>query len=140
MQPILPVTVPVKDQSVARQRYGDGVARCKRAFTTAVQNTLCYYFHQSELSFVSIDSKQVQAFVLYHKDDILVNVNHSLLPSANEVAERLCFYTCLSFCPRGWCLPQCMLGCTPSRADTPQQTATAADGTHPTGMHSCINQ
>ena len=26
---------------------------------------------------------------------------------------------------------------TPSRADTPQQTATAADGTHPTGMHSC---
>ena len=24
-----------------------------------------------------------------------------LLPSANEVAERLCFYTCLSFCPQG---------------------------------------
>ena len=23
------------------------------------------------------------------------------LPSANEVAERLCFYTCLSFCPQG---------------------------------------
>ena len=36
-------------------------------------------------------------------------------------------------------LPQCTLGYTP-RADTPtpQQTATAADGTHPTGMHSCF--
>ena len=34
-----------------------------------------------------------------------------------------------------------MLGYTPRQtlpwADTPQQTATAADGTHPTGMHSC---
>ena len=29
----------------------------------------------------------------------------------------------------------CILTCT--EADTPQQTATAADGTHPTGMHSC---
>ena len=26
---------------------------------------------------------------------------------------------------------------TPFRADTPQQMATAEDGTHPTGMHSC---
>ena len=25
-------------------------------------------------------------------------------------------------------------------ADTPQQTATAADGTHPTGMHSCYKR
>ena len=57
----------------------------------------------------------------------------------------------------GGCLSQCMLGYTPSPgadippeltlppgADTPQgqtsptqQTATAVDGTHPTGMHSC---
>ena len=42
-------------------------------------------------------------------------------------------------------LPQCMLGYTPPPtrppwADTPRpkQTATAADGTHPTGMHSCF--
>ena len=40
-------------------------------------------------------------------------------------------------------LPQCMLGYTPldrppmGRHTPPQQTATAADGTHPTGMHSC---
>ena len=33
--------------------------------------------------------------------------------------------------PRGVCIPAC------TEADTPQQTATAADGTHPTGMHSC---
>ena len=34
--------------------------------------------------------------------------------------------------PRGCvCIPAC------TEADTPQQTATAAGGTHPTGMHSC---
>ena len=33
----------------------------------------------------------------------------------------------------GVCLPQCMLGYTPPPL---KQTATAADGTHPTGMHS----
>ena len=52
----------------------------------------------------------------------------------------------------GGVLPQCMLGChyppppgagtppeadTPPGAGTPQQTATVADGTHPTGMHYC---
>ena len=47
---------------------------------------------------------------------------------------------------RGVCLPQCMLGYThhpgqtPPWEDTPQQTATAADRTHPTGMHSCLNK
>ena len=64
-------------------------------------------------------------------------------------------------CPRGG-LPQCMLGYhspipgtppgagappqeqapprnrPPSRPGTPQQTATAADGMHSTGMHSCL--
>ena len=29
-------------------------------------------------------------------------------------------------------------GQTPHWADTPGQTATAAGGTHPTGMHSCL--
>ena len=45
----------------------------------------------------------------------------TFLPSANEVAERLWFYTYLSFCSQGvggGCLPQCMLGYTPW-ADTP---------------------
>ena len=32
----------------------------------------------------------------------------------------------------GECIPAC------TEVDTPQQTATAADGTHPTGMHSCF--
>ena len=72
---------------------------------------------------------------------------------------------CQSFCSQGG-LPQCMLGCYPPEAGTPWeqtppaeppgcrhppweqapppgsrpllQTATAADGTYPTGMHSCI--
>ena len=68
---------------------------------------------------------------------------------------------CQEFCPQGGCLPDTPPGQTPPpdtplqadtplgrhptrqtpppQADTPlpQQTATAADGTHPTGMHSC---
>ena len=53
---------------------------------------------------------------------------------------------------RGLCLPQCMLGYThcPPRQKPPQANAppcpvhagidmaTAADGTHPNGMHSCF--
>ena len=30
-------------------------------------------------------------------------------------------------------------GCTPPLADTPPEMATAADGMHPTGMHSCFH-
>ena len=50
-------------------------------------------------------------------------------------------------CPHGGCLPQCMLGYHtpgsrhPPQADTPrEQTATAVDSTHPTGMYSCFQQ
>ena len=53
-----------------------------------------------------------------------------LLPSANEIAERLCFYTCLST-GRG-CLAKCMLGY------TPQQTPPLGrhlPGRHPPGRH-----
>ena len=35
--------------------------------------------------------------------------------------------------PEGGCIQAC------TEADTPQQTATAAEGTHPTGMHSCFH-
>ena len=35
------------------------------------------------------------------------------LPSANEVAERLCFYTCLSFCSQGGVQAQAHGGCLP---------------------------
>ena len=69
---------------------------------------------------------------------------------------------CLS--TRGRCLPKCMLGYTPrtksrppgtksrhppdqkqtsprdQRQTLPRQTATAVDGTHPTGMHSCSKE
>ena len=93
-------------------------------------------------------------------------VTSTYLPSANEVAERLWFYTCLSFCPQGGVCPSACcdtpppgqtppgsrdplpLGSRhppresrhqpPSVADTPKQTATVADGTHSTGMHSCV--
>ena len=83
-----------------------------------------------------------------------------LLPSAKKL-RRLCFNTCLSVHMEGEGLPQCMLGYhpisgadppgsrpiplgsrhppehTPPGTNTPQKTATAADSTHPTGMHSC---
>ena len=49
---------------------------------------------------------------------------------------------CQSFCSQGGgCLPQCLLGYTPfplgRHPPPPLQTATAADGAHPTGMHTC---
>ena len=77
--------------------------------------------------------------------------------------RRLCFYRCLSVhgdgglpgpgpggCPGpspGGCLPRGVSrprpgGVCPRGGPTPpppQQTATAGDGTHPTGMHSCIS-
>ena len=72
-----------------------------------------------------------------------------LLPSATKL-RRLCFYRCLSV--HGGDLSQCILGYTPLGRHIPldrdptspsrrrlmlQQTATAADGRPPTGMHSC---
>ena len=88
--------------------------------------------------------------------------NNDLLPSATKL-RRLCFYTCLSVILFTGGLPQCMLGyplgpgtprwdqADPPEADPsgpghppgtrhpPQQTATVADGTNPTGMHSCYS-
>ena len=79
-------------------------------------------------------------------------MNSSLLPyllSANEVVERKCFHKCVSrILSTGGCIPPCTGADNPPKADTPfplgrhphpQQTATAADGTHPTGMHSRLN-
>ena len=79
---------------------------------------------------------------------------HVFLPSATKL-RRLCFYNCLSFChsvhagiphpPPGPGTPRPGPGThrdqTPpgTRHPSPcQQTATVADGTHPTGMHSCL--
>ena len=74
------------------------------------------------------------------------------LPSATKL-RRLCFYTCLSVHGGEVCLSACWdtlppdqtsrdkkppspLPGIPPQPDNPQQMATAADGTHPTGMHS----
>ena len=69
----------------------------------------------------------------------------------NIVAARSCFHKHLSFCSQGEGVP----GQTPPGRNSPwqttppphppgrppptQQTATAVDGTHPAGMHSCYN-
>ena len=60
-----------------------------------------------------------------------------LITVRNEVAKVMFLH--LSVCPRGGVLPRCMLGYHPPPEQTPQQTATVADGTHLTGMHSCYN-
>ena len=107
-----------------------------------------------------------------------VRVEIDLLPSVTKL-RRLCFYTCLSFCPQG-VSASVHAGIPPSWEEagtappdqappgagtlpgadspgqgtprkqtpytrhpleagtTPPETATVADGTHPTGMHSCI--
>ena len=84
--------------------------------------------------------------------------NRSFLPSANEVCESYVFTpVSQSFCSRGGCLGpdpgrvpawgEC-LGPDPGgvsaqhvlrQTPPPQQTDTAADSTHPTGMHSCCD-
>ena len=48
-----------------------------------------------------------------------------LLPAATKLWPRLCFYSCLWFCPQcgEGCLPQCMLGYHPSeQTPLPEQT------------------
>ena len=80
-----------------------------------------------------------------HQPQLSKTVN-IFLPSATVVVQWLCFHKRLSFCPHGGCASQggvhggeegahawqgrsggvCMVG----------EMATAADGTHPTGMHS----
>ena len=88
-----------------------------------------------------------------------------LLPAATKLWPRLCFYSCLWFCPRGGgvCLNACWdttpweanppgstppweahhhpeahpLGSTPPWEQTLAYSQWVA-GTHPTGMHSCL--
>ena len=90
------------------------------------------------------------------KGDIIVNDRFAhkpdglLVTARNEVGARLYFHRRLWFCPGGclvggWgCLVLegvCSGGSAPRGVpggDPPPGTATAAGGTHPTGMHSCL--
>ena len=58
------------------------------------------------------------------------------LPSATKL-QRLCFYTCLSI-HRGEYLGRYPREAPRKPTPPPQETADAADGMHPTGMHSCL--
>ena len=67
-----------------------------------------------------------------------------LVTVRNIVVAKECFYTCLSFCSQGGVSgrhPRAHLHrqTPPGRHPTSQETATAEDGTHSTGMHSCVN-
>ena len=65
-------------------------------------------------------------------------IGHSLIliTARNEVAKVMFLHVSVilsmdgQVCSRG--------ACSKGGVETPQQTATAADGTHPTGMHSCL--
>ena len=75
----------------------------------------------------------------YHKYQI-PNILH-FLPSTNEVCEGYVFAPVCHSVHGGGVSVSVHAGIHPSpssRHPPPQQTATAADGTHPTGMHSCI--
>ena len=84
---------------------------------------------------------------LLEKRSVRILLECFLVTVRKRSLRRLCFYTCLSFSPQlGGCLPggvqaqargMCVCQHALRQTPRPQQTATPADGTHPTGMHSC---
>ena len=81
------------------------------------------------------------------------NFNKFLFITAHKRSlQRLCFYTCLSFCSQGgvclwsWGLPLVWGECWHPQAETPwvhtplsiMGYGQQVGGTHPTGMHSCF--
>ena len=92
--------------------------------------TLCNY---SNVMYIYVTCHDVNMIVIESSQRTCI------FTVCNEVAEVIFLH--LSVCPQGGGLPQCMLGYPPDQTSrgkqTPQQTATAADGTHPTGMYSC---
>ena len=101
------------------------------------EKTLCGFCHQGK-------EREIDCGTLYihlekdgktaaHKMCMVCSIMR-FLPSASKLRQGNIFRSvCQEFCPHGGgvCLSACW--------DTPpQQTATAADGTHPTGMHSCF--
>ena len=67
---------------------------------------------------------------------LLVANRATSLPSTTLVAERLCFHKRLSFCSREGVRQTPTPRAARQTPPPPQEMATAADGTHPTGMHS----
>ena len=95
---------------------------------------------------------------------VIGKIHHILITARNEVAARLCFYTCLWFYSQGVWYPSmhcrwypimpcsrspggspgphlgggCIPTCTEADPSPSPWTATAVGGTYPTGMHSCL--
>ena len=85
--------------------------------------------------------KYMQPLIEISKEASYICVKQIYLPSATVVAERLCFHKRLSFCPRGGGEVYTPLVRHPPPGQTPPTLGrhpTAADGTHPIGMHSCF--
>ena len=80
---------------------------------------MCHFTNNTEFRFTAKAGEEIRLIVAMF-----------LLPSATVVVERLCFHRCLSVHRREGVHPQ---------GRHPPEMATVADGTHPTGMHSCWN-
>ena len=81
-----------------------------------------FFVHNLPKHFIFIAGLVFQWNPVLREDISAYTIAISFITARNEVGARLCFYTCLSFCPWGGCLPQCMLECTPW-ADTPHPWA-----------------
>ena len=123
------------DQAVASFFPHLGQTNFFPAKSTASENFGCTSTHvQQVIPFALFHSLQAVSVYIYRK---------TLLPSATKL-RRLCFYTRLSFCSQGRGSASVHAGIpTPREAPPPGSTplpemADAADGTHPTGMHSYL--
>ena len=79
--------------------------------------------------------KHITRIVSKRMDPILLEF--FLVTVRNSSCGKVMFSQ-VSVCPRGeGCTPPCQADTNPPAGRRPPQMATAADGTHPTGMHSC---
>ena len=72
-----------------------------------------------------------------HKCFSYLRMFYNIITPRKRSLRRLCFYTCLSFCPQRGGLPRCMLGYHPpqSRPLPPDQTHTPWEQTPPWTRH-----
>ena len=84
---------------------------------TCGQTDACENITLSQLRLWAVNIRQYPVVVV-SEAILLVMAPKSVFTARKRSLRRLCFHRCLSVCPRGGCLPHCMMGYTPP-ADTP---------------------